>query len=56
MNYLQQLKAEKQARDSYFEDSVKLKVLVNKVTDYHAIHDGEFLKQLEQFLNNYNSK
>ena len=53
MNYLQSLKAEKAARESYQNDELKLKELIFKITNYHSVYDGEFLEQLELFINNF---
>ena len=53
MNYLQSLKAEKEAREAYEADQVKLKELIFKITNYHSVYDGEFLEELELFINNF---
>lgn len=56
MNYLQKLKADKAAREHYESDSQKLKELVFDINDYHAAYDGEFLKELEDFMAAYKQK
>ena len=56
MNYLQKLKADKAAREHYESDSQKLKELVFDINDYHAAYDGEFLKELEEFMAAYKQK
>ena len=56
MNYYQKLKADKAAREHYERDSQKLKELVFNINDFHAAYDGEFLKELEQFMIAFKTK
>ena len=53
MTYLQQLQAEKEAREHYERDSRKLKDLVLKINDLHTAYDGEFLTELERFITKF---
>lgn len=53
MTYLQQLQAEKEAREHYERDSRKLKELILKINDMHTVYDGEFLTDLENFITKF---
>lgn len=53
MTYLQQLIAEKEAREHYERDARKLKELILKINDMHAVYDGEFLSELDKFVTKF---
>jgi hypothetical protein len=50
MTYLNSLKAEKQAREAYERDQIRMKEMVFKISEYHNIYDAEFLNKLEEFI------
>jgi len=56
MNYLQQLKAQKDAKDAYEADAQKMKELIFTINNYHAAYDGHFLNELDNFIKNYKPK
>jgi hypothetical protein len=53
MTYLNSLKAEKQAREAYERDQIRMKEMVFKIAEYHNIYDAEFLNKLEEFIVNF---
>lgn len=56
MNYLQQLEAEKTAREQYERDAQRLKQIILKINHLHSIYDGEFLNELEKFVTGFKPK
>lgn len=53
MNYLQKLKADKEAREQYEIDQKKLKEAINKINELHTAYDGFFIQSLQKFLRNF---
>lgn len=53
MTYLQSLKAAKDAREQYERDELKLKEIIFKINQFHAVYDGQFLRELEKFMDGF---
>lgn len=53
MTYLQSLKAAKDAREEYERDELKLKEIIFKINQFHAVYDGQFLRELEKFMDGF---
>lgn len=56
MTYLQRLQQEKQAREQYERDELRLKMLIHQINDCHIQYDGAFLDSLERFMELYRHK
>lgn len=55
MSYLNMLKEQKQAREEYEQDTIDLKKEVLRINDLHTLYDGDFLRELKKFINEYQS-
>lgn len=53
MNYLGKLIADREAREQYENDQLRLKKAINQINELHSAYDGEFLTFLEEKLKNY---
>lgn len=53
MTYLQSLKAAKEAREEYERDELRLKEIIFKINQFHAVYDGQFLRELEKFMDGF---
>ena len=53
MTYLQSLKTAKEAREQYERDELRLKEIIFKINQFHSVYDGEFLRELENFMDGF---
>jgi hypothetical protein len=53
MTYLQSLKAAKEAREEYERDELRLKEIIFKINQFHSVYDGQFLRELENFMDGF---
>ena len=53
MSYLESIKEQAESRRRYEEGCIKLKELVMKSEVLHNQYNGEFLADLQKFLENY---
>ena len=53
MTYLQSLKAAKDAREEYERDELRLKEIIFKINQFHSVYDGQFLRELEKFMDGF---
>jgi len=56
MSYLDSLVEAKQAREKYEEGVQKLKEIVVEIEEMHNLHNGDFLSDLQEFINNYKKR
>ena len=56
MSYLDSLVEAKQAREKYEEGVQKLKEIVVEIEEMHNLHNGGFLEDLQDFINNYKKR
>lgn len=53
MDLLEKLKREKEVREKFEEDTLRIKYAFSKIHDLHELYDGDFVNDLEDFLKNY---
>lgn len=51
MDHLSRLKQEKIIRETSEKDTLRLKLITQRIYEIHHLKDGEFLNKLEEFLN-----
>ena len=56
MSYLNKLKAEKEAALKYEQETIDLKTAIFNINNLYSLYDGNFLKQLKEFIKNYKPK
>ena len=53
MSYFNKLKADKEAKDKYEKEEFELKQAIFDINNIYSQLDGEFLRELQQFIKKY---
>lgn len=56
MSWLDTIKEQKASREKYEKGAIRLKELIVDMEILHNKHNGNFIADLENFINNYKNK